>query len=237
MKVLVIAPQPFFSERGTPIAVRFLSETLCELGHQVDISTFHSGTDISVEGLRIFRIPELPFIKNVPIGFSWKKVIKDLFLTALAIRLLIKNKYDVIHAVEESIFFAAFINIFFRKILIYDMDSSLSDQLVEKNESLIKYQSFFDKFEWLAVKRADIVVPVCKYLADKVRSYDPDKKIFMLEDIAYEGIVIDNEENLRQKYNLNGVVALYNGNLEHYQGIDLLLESITRINHLFLSLL
>lgn len=230
MKVLLIAPQPFFSVRGTPIAVRLLSETLCELGHQVDISTYHEGTDLSVKGLRIFRISKPPFIKNLPIGFSWKKVITDLFLTALSIRLLIKNKYDVIHAVEESIFFAAFINIFFRKILVYDMDSSMADQLIEKKESLKKYQSFFDKFERLAVKRADIVVPVCGYLADKVRSYDPDKKIFMLEDIAYEDIVIDKEENLSQKFNLNGVVALYNGNLEHYQGIDLLLESIVRIN-------
>ena len=37
MKVLVIAPQPFFLERGTPIAVRLLVTTLCGFGHTVDL--------------------------------------------------------------------------------------------------------------------------------------------------------------------------------------------------------
>ncbi len=230
MRILLIAPHPFFQERGTPIAVRLLGETLCDFGNQVDILTYHEGIDFKINGLRIFRISKPPFIKNIPIGFSWKKVVADIYLTALLIRLVIKNKYDVIHAVEESIFPAALINIFLKKKLIYDMDSSMADQLVERKESLKNYQSLLDKFERLAVKRADIVIPVCRYLADKVRSYDADKKIFILEDIAFESNGINKDENLRQKFNLNGVVALYIGNLEHYQGIDLLLESIVKIN-------
>ena len=41
--VLVFAPQPFFQERGTPIAVRLLVEELADAGYTVDLLTFHEG--------------------------------------------------------------------------------------------------------------------------------------------------------------------------------------------------
>ena len=109
------------------------------------------------------------------------------------------------------------------------MDSSLADQLMEKWQALRRYQKIFDGFEGWAVKKANIVVPVCKSLADKVKQYDPEKKVFVLEDIGFENSS-ENKEDLRQTLNLKGVVALYVGNLEHYQGIDLMLESIAKIN-------
>jgi glycosyltransferase involved in cell wall biosynthesis len=230
MKILLIAPHPFFQERGTPIAVRLLSETLCEFGYQVDILTYHEGSDFSVKGLQIFRIPKPPFVKNIPIGFSWKKVVADIFISLSLIWLIIKYRYDVIHAVEESIFPAFILNIFLKKKLIYDMDSSMADQLIEKNKSLNRYQKLLDGLEALAVRKADVIVPVCKYLANKARKYAPDKKIFILEDIAFESNNNIGTENIRQKFNLNGIIALYVGNLEHYQGIDLLLESAAKIN-------
>ena len=131
---------------------------------------------------------------------------------------------------EESIFPAVVLNFFLKKKLIYDMDSSMADQLIEKHEFLKRYQKLLDNFEAVAVKGADIVIPVCRYLADKVRNHNPRKRIFVLEDIAFKQDGIREEENLREKYNLCGVVALYVGNLVHYQGIDLLLESIRKVN-------
>ena len=205
-------------------------ETLCGFGHKIDLLTYHEGSNIKVTGLTINRIPDIFFLKKIPIGFSWKKIVADIFIVFSMIRLVIKNKYDVIHAVEESIFPAAALNFFLKKKLIYDMDSSMADQLIEKHDFLKRYQKLLDGFESIAVKHADIVIPVCKYLADKVRNHSPGKKIFVLEDIAFEWDGATDEENLREKLNLNGVVALYAGNLEHYQGIDLMLESIEKVN-------
>ena len=229
MKVLLVAPHPFFQERGTPIAVKLIIDTLCEYGHKVDLLTYHEGSDIMADGLRLYRIPKPPFANNIPIGFSWKKVVADIYLSFYLVWLVIKNEYHVIHAVEESIFPAALLNKIARKKLIYDMDSSLADQLLEKWESLYRYQKFLDGFEGWAVRKAEIVIPVCKSLADKVRTYDPDKKIFVLEDIGFESNS-DSKEDIRQKLNINGLIALYVGNLEHYQGIDLMLESIAKVN-------
>ena len=70
MRVLVIAPQPFYQERGTPIATRLLIETLQSAGHSVDVLTYHVGDDPHLPGVRVFRAPAVPFVRDVPIGFS-----------------------------------------------------------------------------------------------------------------------------------------------------------------------
>jgi hypothetical protein len=56
MRILFLAPHPFFAERGTPIAVRLAVEALCKAGHEVDLLTYHEGQDIAVPGMRLIRI-------------------------------------------------------------------------------------------------------------------------------------------------------------------------------------
>ena len=240
MKILLLAPHPFFQERGTPIAVKLLIETLCIQNHEVDLLTFNEGKNLYIRGLKLFRIPKIPLIKKIPIGFSWKKAIADVLFSFYLIKFLMMNNYDVIHAVEESIFPAAFLNIFFKKRLIYDMDSSLSEQLYEKWEFLKHMKLIFNSFEKWAIKQADIIVPVCKYLAEKVNIYEPGKRVYMLEDIAFETNSEDqNDENFRKSFNAVDLFALYVGNLEHYQGIDLMLEGISllKINKSFILII
>ncbi len=230
MKILVVAPHPFYQERGTPIAVKLLVETLSGFGHEIDVLTFHEGENIDVKNVRLYRIAKPPFANNIPIGFSPKKLIADVYLTFYLAYLLSKNNYDVIHAVEESVFPAAFFNFFARKKLIYDMDSSMADQLIEKWKGLEKISKILNGFEHWAMKRSDVVLPVCRYLVDKVRRYDPNKKVFILEDIAFESNDRGKNEDIRKTMNTNKIVGMYVGNLVHYQGIDLLLEGVAKLN-------
>ena len=230
MRVLLIAPQPFFVERGTPIAVKLLVETLCEMGHQVDLLTYQEGRDVEVPGLRIVRIPKLPGVRNIPIGFSWKKAVSDVFLFGRMAVLTSRNRYDVLHAVEESVFPAAILRFFFRHKLVYDMDSSLSDQLVEKWQGIKAFKPGMDAFESWALRRADLVLPVCPRLGERAGRSVPSERILVLEDIAFEpSESADGLEDLRQTHGVQGPLVLYVGNLEHYQGIDLLLESVVSV--------
>ena len=91
MKILLIAPHPFFQERGTPIAVKLLIETLSEFGHTTDLLTFNEGADIFVQGITTYRIPNFSFLQNIPIGFSIKKIIADKFITWKMFNLLRSN--------------------------------------------------------------------------------------------------------------------------------------------------
>ncbi len=231
MKILLIAPQPFYQERGTPIAVRLLIETLCTAGHEIHLLTYHEGEDVEIPGLKIFRIPKPPGIGKIPIGFSWKKVVCDLYLSVKMTSLLWKNRYQVIHAVEESIFPAAAVNVLAGKKLVYDMDSLLSEQLADKWKGVRFLLPLLSYFEKIAVRRADLVMPMCERLARKAEDFAPGKPVAVVEDIPLLGNgETGGGEELRGAFNIKGVLALYVGNLESYQGIDLLLESFALLD-------
>lgn len=230
MKLLLIAPQPFYRERGTPIAVKLLGETLCEAGYSVDLLTYHEGQNISIPGLTIYRIARPPFVKNIPIGFSWKKLVCDAFLVKEMIKLIRKKSYPVVHAVEETVFPGVILKHFFRYRLIYDMDSSLVDQLVEKYQQIKRIQTLLYRLEGWAIRGADFILPVCQSLADKVQVYKARERIRVLYDVPLESNCDDEQqEDLRKSLNIGGCLALYVGNLEHYQGIHLLLEGLAKI--------
>jgi glycosyltransferase involved in cell wall biosynthesis len=230
MRVLLVAPQPFYQERGTPIAVRLLAETLCDDGHQVDLLVFHEGEDVSFPGLRLFRAGRPPGVRHVPIGISPQKLICDLFLVARMIGLLLRNRYDVVHAVEEALFPSALLNLFSRRKLVYDMDSWLSEQLTDKWWPLRPLRPLLVGFERAVVRRATVVLPVCEDLAAKVRPWTTADRVVVLPDVPMgDGPVTGVVDDLRGTTDSDSVLGLYVGNLEHYQGIDLLLDALARL--------
>src|SRR5215831_20461564 len=123
MRILLVAPQPFYQERGTPIAVRLLLETLCFQGHEVDLLCYHEGMNIQVDGLRIFRTPALAGIRDIPVGISWQKLVCDVLLCWKLLRLASSGRYAIIHAVEEAAFPVALLRSLHRARIVYDMDS------------------------------------------------------------------------------------------------------------------
>jgi hypothetical protein len=106
-RILVVAPQPFYEDRGTPIAVRQVLQALGELGRSVDLLTFPIGNDIGIPGLRILRSANPFGFQRVPIGLSLRKVILDVPLVWALRRLVDPARYSCIHAVEEAAFPAA----------------------------------------------------------------------------------------------------------------------------------
>ena len=60
MKILYLAPQPLYQERGTSIANKLVLEHLSKRGEQVDVLTFAEGKDIHFKGVTIHRTPDLP---------------------------------------------------------------------------------------------------------------------------------------------------------------------------------
>ena len=53
MRILMIAPEPFFEPRGTPFSEFHRIRALTALGHQVDLVTYPFGEDVSMPGLRV----------------------------------------------------------------------------------------------------------------------------------------------------------------------------------------
>jgi glycosyltransferase involved in cell wall biosynthesis len=227
MKVLVLAPHPFYQNRGTPIAVRMLLETLAAAGHQLTLLTYPEGEDIELESCRIIRLQQISWVRGVKPGFSWKKLVYDAALFFSLAKLLKEQDFDLIHAVEESAFLAAFFGKKYRIPFVYDMDSSLSHQLGEKFRLLRPFLPIFRFLEKKVVVMAAGVIPVCKAIEELVKEYDPKVLCGRLEDVSLLPPESDEPipEHARLDLEEGTVTLLYVGNLEKYQGIDLLLDA------------
>ena len=221
MNILLLAPQPFYTNRGTPIAVRFLCEGLSSLGHQLDVLTYHAGEDISLPGVTIHRIRKPPLIRQVPIGPSWKKLVCDFYLAVKMRRMLRRKQYDLIHAVEEAAFFAARTNIPF----VYDMDSLMSRQIVEKSLLLWPAAKVFEFLEQHALRHCIGAVAVCGSIAQVARQYQ--RNVQVLPDVAMAG---DAPGDLPEPITTaKGIRLMYVGNMQEYQGVDLMIRAFARI--------
>ena len=230
MRILFLAPHPFYQDRGTPIAVNLMLQALSERGEEVDVLTYHEGRNVSYENVNIFRIPNLFFVKDVRPGFSGKKLICDIFMFLQAFSMLFKRRYDIVHAVEESVFMALAVKKIFRIPYIYDMDSSMAQQMVEKFSYLSLFSRIFAHAERIAIRHSHAVVPVCDALAKTVKEHDPNKSIFVLRDLPLIDDSLNNHcLNLKKEFSIGGLSLIYVGNLEIYQGIDLLLESFQKV--------
>lgn len=226
-KVLILAPQPFYQNRGTPIAVKLLAEELAAGGYDTHLLVYHEGEDIEMAGVSLHRIPSLPFIKNIPPSISWKKIVCNVFMFFTMVKLIRKHDFDLLHAVEESAFMALLVKPFIRAPYLYDMDSSLAIQVVDKLPFLKIFRGVFALFEKRAVKGSCGVVAVCKALEDIARKYAPAYPVVRLEDITLLDSSISNGEILRASLPNSEPIILYIGNLEKYQGIDLLLKGFS----------
>jgi glycosyltransferase involved in cell wall biosynthesis len=231
VRILVLAPHPFFQARGTPLAVRRVLEVLGSRGHQLDLLTFHEGEDIEIPNCRIHRIVQPLWIRNIRPGFSVKKVVCDLFMFVKCLRMVRKNRYDLIHAVEESAFIAAAIQRVAGTPYVYDMDSSLAEQLVDAYPGLHFALATLRRCEAVAVRHSLGVLTVCAALEDVAHGHDPSKPIGRVEDTTllgpdqhHGGNGQGAESILPAGVDHRSPVAMYVGNLEHYQGIGLLLE-------------
>src|SRR5262245_58219775 len=98
-KVLVIAPQPFFAPRGTPMIVRALEQTTASTGAEVHLLVYPFGEDVSISGVILHRSWGLPGVRSVPVGASWRKLFLDFPLCLAALVLAIRMRFDVFHGI------------------------------------------------------------------------------------------------------------------------------------------
>lgn len=231
-RILVVAPQPFYEDRGTPIAVRQVLQALGELGRSVDLLTFPIGTDISVPGLSIFRSANPFGFRRVPIGLSLRKVILDVPLAWSLRQAIDPARYSCIHAVEEAAFPAAVLARRHGIPLLYDMQSSLPEQLARLDPlNLSSTRHALDALERWLVRRSSVVVTSAG-LAVRVKAMAPEVPV---REWHFPSAPTDSTpigvQSLREELGLSGTgpVVLYSGSFEPYQGLPELIAAIPAV--------
>ncbi len=244
MKALVIAPQPFFSPRGTPFSVYYRTLVAAEFGVQIDFLTYGEGEDVDIPGIRIIRIPRLAFLGSVRTGPSLLKLFLDSIMVLWTILLLLRYRYDFVHAHEEAVFFCRFLKPIFGFRLVYDMHSSLPQQLMNfqftKSKTVV---GLFEKLEKDSLRAADAIITISPALLGYAnRLIREDQRHFLIENSIFEPIRLSpssvdcrNDRHSSEFHQEPPELpkgrrfVVYTGSLERYQGIDILIAAFCKV--------
>ncbi len=239
MKMLVVAPQPFFTPRGTPFSVYYRALVMSELGVSIDLLTYGAGQDIDVASVRTIRIPRIRFLEPIPIGPSWKKLVLDFIMVFWTIGLLARHRYRVVHAHEEAVFWCRPLKWLFGFRLIYDMHSSLPQQLdnfkFTKSGLLVR---IFRSLEDSALRAADAVITICPDLRDyALKSGVEPARHLLIENSIYEDVRLkaqpagsaEGKPRVPVTFSPAETVILYAGTFEAYQGIEILVQAFAQL--------
>ncbi len=232
MRVLMISPHPVYSPRGTPISVFNRCLALCALGHEVDLVTYPVGEDRPVQGLRYVRA-KAPGIRSVPVGPSVRKLVLDAAVTVRSIREAVRGRahYDVVHTHEEAGLFGPMLARLCGVPHVYDMGNDWTDVLcnygLRPRHPITRVAG---ALEDMVVRQSDVVIAHFPLIADHVAvtCTTPVHTIFNMSLESDPDPAVSSA--IRETWAPKGSkVILYSGTLEPYQGVRLLLESMSDV--------
>jgi glycosyltransferase involved in cell wall biosynthesis len=232
VRILMIAPEPFFEPRGTPFSEFHRIRALTALGHHVDLVTYPFGQHVSMPGLRVFRSLRPPFVHHVKIGPSLAKIPLDALLALTAIRRAFAGRYDAIHSHEEGGLIGAVLAKLRRVPHLYDMHSSLPQQLTNFafSRSRVIRRAFL-AIERFMIRHSRVVIVICPSLEDAVKAIEPGARTVLIENAPGSADDVATPAQaavVRRSLGLEDTapVVLYTGTFEAYQGLDLLFDAM-----------
>lgn len=235
LRILMLAPEPFFEPRGTPFSEYHRIKALGELGHHIDLVTYPIGRDVDLPNLRIFRAMRPPFVSRVRIGPSFTKALLDVLMLATIVRRVARAKYDAIHSHEEMGLVGVWLARWLRIPHVYDMHSSLPQQL--SNFKYSRSALLRRAFVWAEdrmVHGSGVVITICQELQATVDDMGAGDRALLIENVMGGDVedapsIAPREIRQRWKIPEAAPLALYTGTFEAYQGVELLIDASAQL--------
>lgn len=230
-RILMIAPQPFFQWRGSPIRIYFNIIALTELGFRVDLLTLPIGENVDVPGAQIHRISNPLRIPNIPIGPSLTKALFDLILLFKGLRMGRRRRYAVVHGIEDAGIIALIIGRALGSAVVFEKHS---DPASYKNGMLRNViLCIYRGIEKLTIRGADVVIGTGKGLVEQVKQMHNKAVVHHIFDLPSSQAVASQQESAlirkRCKASKEDIVITYVGSFASYQGIDLIFKAIPKV--------
>ena len=130
MKILGIAPTPYFADRGCHMRILGEVQALQRRGHEVLLVTYHLGRDI--EGVPTVRIKNIPWYNKLEAGPALGKFYLDWLLLVETVKAINRFQPDVIHGhLHEGAMIGLAARTITRKKLpvVFDVQGSLTMEL------------------------------------------------------------------------------------------------------------
>ena len=233
MTILMIAPTPFFSDRGCHVRIEEEARLLQGLGHHVEILTYGLGRDRP--GLSIHRITRLPGYRKKAPGASVYKFPQDLLLRWLTDRMVKTRRPDLIWAhLHEGAYIAEPVSRAYQIPLWMDRQGSLVEELA--SHGTLKKQSRIGN--WLFGKEHDLEHRVDRILVNTDAAYGAlqerlgDKVRKLPDTVDTERFrPLGWQDDLAGKLGLSRdiPVVIYLGLIAPHQGTDSLIDAFSII--------
>lgn len=232
----MVAPTPYFSDRGCHVRIYEEALSLTRRGHDVCIVTYHLGRDMP--GVRVVRIPNVSWYRKLEAGPSWYKPFLDILLLLEVFTEIRKFCPHIIHAhLHEGAFLGSILKKIFKVPLLFDYQGSLSGESL--NHGFIREGSIltmiFKGLERHIDSCADfIVASSAKGRQELIVDWDvpPEKVTDLIDGVDTDVFKMYSKSDARIELEIPSDVKLvvYLGLFNRYQGVDLLLDVISIVN-------
>ena len=231
LRILMIAPTPYFSDRGCHVRIFEEAKALMARGHQVRIVTYHLGRDL--EPVAVDRTVSVPWYSKREAGPSWHKPYLDLLLFCTTLRVARQFKPDLIHAhLHEGVLIGWLVARLRRIPLLFDYQGSLSGESL--NHGFFGTGSLLHRlFRWTEnrINRlADLIItsstPGRQELIRLCQI--PQQRVISLPDGVDTSVFrCFSHAAARERLGLDDQVPVivYLGLFNQYQGVDLLIHA------------
>ena len=228
-RVLMIAPTPYFSDRGCHIRIYEEARALQALGIRVEVCTYHLGDDRP--GQVTHRTMRVPWYNKLSAGPSWHKLYVDLLLLLKTLSVARRFRPDVIHGhLHEGAAVGWAVGRMLGLPVIGDIQGSLSGEL--QAHEFVKGRGWFYRFwahyEGLIDHLPHVAVASCSDVAEELQErFGVRDVVLALDGVDTEHFHPDVEVGeLASLVPPGRRAVVYLGLLSAYQGVDHLLQAI-----------
>lgn len=232
LRVLVLAPTPFFGDRGCHVRIYEEVRALTSRGVRCRIVTYPTGGDRP--DVDVVRAVAVPGVDVAPLGFSPGRPLLDLSVLLSAYRQAARFRPHVIHAhLHEGIAIGVALRAGYRVPLIADLQGSLVSELVDQGvvtESGLLAGGIRQIERWL-VRRPSRVLTSSGHGVSLLAEQGVDPRLLTT---LPDGVDVDvfspraPDPALLARLDLvDKRVVVFLGVLTDYQGVDVLLDVAT----------
>lgn len=231
----MLAPTPYFSDRGCHVRIYEEARALRSLGHDVRIVTYHLGRDMP--DIQTIRILQIPWYSRLEAGPSLHKLYLDALMFIKAAMLIPDFRPDLIHAHLHE---GAFIGYFLKKLsglpLVLDYQGSLTGECIDHGffSASSRVASLFRMIERMINGFADrIITSSSAATAELVNSWGVQSQYVtpLIDAVDTDVFFPNTDQQIREALGISpsAFVVTYLGILSRYQGTDLLLDCIEQL--------
>ena len=232
LRILMLAPTPYFADRGCHVRIFEEARTLIRQGCDVRILTYHIGRDM--DGIPTERIPNIPWYRRLSAGPSWQKPLLDILLLFKVLSVARSFRPRILHAhLHEGACIALLLRPLLGIPLVMDFQGSLTTEC--RDHGFFRAGSLLERLfavvERTVNRYADAIITSSTQGADQlVMEWGvPAQRVSaVIDGVDTERFYPHSRREARRRLGIDETIPLvvYLGVLNSYQGVDLLLESV-----------